>query len=179
MRRFARISVALALLVPSVGAAQRAGVPLESLRAGDRVRVAGRLLEPGGVVHGRLVALQADTLVFTPALSGGAAGRRQDVRLPLSDVRSLEVRRGSGRSAAGAVGGGALGLPLGAAAGIMAAVALCKSGACNPEGYAGSTGLAGALIGGAIGLVAGARLGAGPSGRWVPVPLPAGAGAPP
>lgn len=137
-----------------------------SVSPGDRVRVTAPRVDLSKGI-GTVAALGADTILV--AVEGGANA----LALPLSDVKKLEVYRGT-KSQAGR--GAGIGFLVGAGMGTL--LGALGSGMCGMEGdpepgcVAGFT-IGAALLGGGVGLLLGVGIGAasGRTDRWETVRL--------
>ena len=133
--------------------AQRAGLALARLGAGQRVRIVTRDSE---FVEGSVMAASPNLLRL-----------RTDgtLILPASRVDSLWVRGGSHAGTGALIGGAVLGIGLG----VLAQGFSHAEGGCNEPGYGRGCGPApffeGLLIGGAAGALVGALIGA-PFPKW-------------
>lgn len=160
LRHLLLVAACLAALAPAAARAQG------EVRPGVRVRV----LAPSAadtLFTGRVVALDSASLLIAPGADAGS------LRVPLAEVRQIEVSRGRARATlAGAVSGGFAG----AAGGYVLARLAGGGGPC--EYVCGAAEAGSAILGGAIGLVVGALIGSdhehGPE-RWRGVPVPAAA----
>ncbi len=148
------LTTALAAQEPdTLSAAQRAGLALTRLGAGQRVRIVTRDSE---FVEGSVMAASPNLLRL-----------RTDgtLILPASRVDSLWVRGGSHAGTGALIGGAVLGIGLG----VLAQGFSHAEGGCNEPGYGRGCGPApffeGLLIGGAAGALVGALIGA-PFPKW-------------
>jgi hypothetical protein len=137
-----------------------------SVAPGDTVRVTAPSLDMDDSI-GTVAALETDTLTVQ------VEERADALYVPLADVTKLEVRRGQ-KSRTG--GGALIGAGVGAAAGVITALAACGDSNCEWDGdttdvtgyVAVVFGAGGALLGAGIGALIGS---ASKTDRWETVPL--------
>ncbi len=144
MTRLARISAALALLLPAPStsiAAQQATL----VATGQRVRV---VTATGERLTGELRLITADTLVLTVPVGGRVRPTRRT--LPTARVRELYVSQGGRPRSEGAV----IGLLVGAVTGAVVGAAL-PTGEPGRGFGAAVFGVLGGLVGLAVGAVSG------------------------
>lgn len=150
-----RVPILLLACIGAPSAEIEAQDPLP-VTAGERVRVT---TESGATHWGRVGAVAPGWLT----LQGGENG--QDLTVPITSVRKLDVTRGQKSN-------GGVGLLVGAGVGVIAATLMCAGRRCNeydsgPSQTPGAVlvlGLGGGLVGGIIGAVI-------RTDRWEEVPV--------
>jgi hypothetical protein len=159
VRRFAAVAV---VLVAACAPAHMVRTPVPVAAAGDRIRYAGRS-DSTAFITGRLISIDADSLVFERFVARDPAGIWVRGSVPTDSIARLHVRVGR-RANAGR--GALIGGIVGGALGIMCA-AQTSSGWLepSPEGcFVGFT-----LMGLGPGLLIGALR---RSDVWAPTPVP-------